>query len=366
MRNIIRFPSSSAQVRREAAAWLVRLDGLDGAALSPQLESELRGWLAADSRHAQAVVDMAQLWDAMDCLSVLAELFPAAAPPPQRPAWRWMLYPGAVAGLASLAVVLTVYLLLFPREEVAAPHTVATHSSPQELVYRTGIGEQSEAVLADGSTMALNTDSEVRVSYSKRERTLYLTRGEAFFTVAKNAHVPFVVHAGRGKVRALGTAFSVWVKQGVTEVMVQEGTVAVEVGAVAMPPSPSASPLVEVETGRKSVTLGVGGSADYADTLQNVSQLSPEHLERRLAWREGKWLFTGETLEEVVREVSRYTLTDITIVDPRIADLRIGGYFDIGKLDEFLSVLQDGFGVSVTSVNDGLIQLSALDTSVAP
>jgi transmembrane sensor len=84
-----------------------------------------------------------------------------------------------------------------------------------------------------------------------------------------------------------------------------------------------------------------------------------------MAWHNGKWLFAGETLAEVIDEVSRYTDRRIEITDPQIAKLRIGGYFDIGEIDALMDALQAGFGVEVKQVSTQLIQLSALDSGKA-
>lgn len=344
-------------MRREAAAWLARLDGGE---LDERESAELRAWLAADSRHVRELVQMARLWDAMDCMAVLAELFPAVAEPPRRTAWQWLYGPTAAALLASLVAAVALLALDLPGM-LATPGRPG-QSQTQELVYRTGVGEQSEVLLSDGSRLALNTHSEVRVRYEERERAVYLAGGEAYFAVAKNPELPFVVYAGRGQVRALGTAFSVRLQGEAIEVLVDEGSVRVEVASRELPAA-TAPDTAPADT-RHSVTLGAGGRVDYASTLGGPDYLTPQRLQQALAWRSGKWVFAGESLREVVAEVSRYTRKRIEIVDPAIADLRIGGYFDIGKIDAFLSVLENGFGVSATSVNDELIQLSALDSRV--
>lgn len=360
MRNTIAFPHGAAQVRREAAAWLARLDGEE---LLEQELCDLRAWLAADARHVQALVKMAQLWDAMDSMKVLAEMFPVAAPPPRHSTWQWLYGYGAAAIMASLIAAVALLTVVLPGALTTPGHS--SQSEPQELVYRTGIGEQSEVSLRDGSVLTLNTGSEVRVRYEKRERAVFLTSGEAYFDVAKNPKVPFVVYAGRGQVRALGTAFSVRLEGGLIEVLVDEGTVQVDVVPLKRSSLVTTSRGVVVADAQDSVTLREGGKVGYADTLDGPDYLTRESLQQRLAWRTGKWVFTGETLSEVVGEVSRYTHKRIEIVDPAIANLRIGGYFDIGEIDAFLTVLQSGFGVSVTSVNDELIQLSALDPRVS-
>ena len=305
---------------------------------------------------------MAQLWDAMDCMKVLAEMFPAVAQPPRCSRWQWPYSPGKVAFVASLLVAVALLVLVAPGKPTTAGHS--RQSELQELVYRTGVGEQSEVLLRDGSTLTLNTNSELRVHYDTHERAVYLAGGETYFNVAKNPDIPFVVYAGRGQVRALGTAFSVRLDGEAIEVLVDEGRVQVELISLEAPSAATSYPEVVAAAAKESITLREGGKVDYSNTLGGPDYLTRERLERALSWRSGKWVFSGETLSEVVGEVSRYTQERIEIVDPAIADLRIGGYFDIGKIDAFLAVLETGFGVSVTRVNGDLIQLSTLDPHV--
>ena len=44
----------------------------------------------------------------------------------------------------------------------------------------------------------------------------------------------------------------------------------------------------------------------------------PGELARKLSWLEGKLVFAGESLEEVVEEVSRHTPIVIEVTDPQI------------------------------------------------
>ncbi|MEJ1961315.1 MAG: FecR domain-containing protein [Gammaproteobacteria bacterium] len=63
--------------------------------------------------------------------------------------------------------------------------------------------------MRDGSAITLNTDSQLRVALTEAERRVDLKQGEAFFEVAKDSTRPFVVEAGRKRVVAVGTKFSV-------------------------------------------------------------------------------------------------------------------------------------------------------------
>jgi len=258
----------------------------------------------------------------------------------------------SLAGIALLAVVLVFSGKWF--------FTSGIGTKPVEVVYETKTGEQSQVALDDGSVILLDTRSRARVRYDARERGVYLDRGQVFFTVARNQQLPFVVHAGQGQVRAVGTAFDIRREGDRVDVLVTEGVVQVSARgrATAAIDSSSSTPKAWPAS---TVELRSGGEASYTEVIEKTRYLQQENLERRTSWRHGKWMFRGETLTDMVEEISRYTDKKIEIVDPRIAGLRVGGYFDVGETDAVLAALQGSFGVRVHRVSDSHIQLSALD-----
>src|SRR5262249_39417186 len=94
--------------------------------------------------------------------------------------------------------------------------------------YRTPVGGIESVPTADGSTITLNTDSQIRVALSASERRIELKHGEAYFEVAHDPNRPFVVHAGNKRVIAVGTKFSVRRDYDDVQVVVTEGKVRLE------------------------------------------------------------------------------------------------------------------------------------------
>ena len=89
------------------------------------------------------------------------------------------------------------------------------------------MGEQKTITLPDNSVVQLNTNSRLQFDYRGQARAVYLHQGEVHFSVAKNPDRPFEVYAGTGRVRAIGTAFSVTLNDRSDEVnvLVTEGVV---------------------------------------------------------------------------------------------------------------------------------------------
>lgn len=212
-------------------------------------------------------------------------------------------------------------------------------------IYRTDVGQQMTVTLSDGSTVELNTDTELRVAYTRTARDLELRRGEAYFEVAHDADRPFVVKAGHGAVRAVGTGFAVEMKPNdVVAVTVTEGIVAVTHDAQREPDTS----LQPVTVNDQAVpTLSKGQRVEYSRHIGHPAAVSREELERDLSWRHGMLIFDDQTLDQVLREVGRYTETKLVITDGELRQLRIGGAFRAGDVDALLEVLEKGFNIAV-------------------
>lgn len=204
---------------------------------------------------------------------------------------RMLIWGGAsaAAGVAGLTVALQ------------APRAQATQRGEIRLV-----------PLRDGSTMTLNTDSAARVKYGNDRRVIELIRGEAFFSVARDALRPFQVEvAGRRLTTTAGGAFRVSHLTDVPVlVTVQQGRLDLSGGALA-PISLTANSRLELAEG-------------HPPTVQRISA---RDVERDLAWREGKIAFKGDTLEDAARAFARYGDPRVVVADPALAREPITGLF---------------------------------------
>jgi len=82
-----------------------------------------------------------------------------------------------------------------------------------------------------------------------------------------------------------------------------------------------------------------------------------------LAWHEGKLIFKGETLEEVIVEMSRYSNIDIEFKDEHLKSIRIGGRFKTGDIDGLLEILDEQFNIKANKVGASHIQLSLMKST---
>jgi transmembrane sensor len=107
----------------------------------------------------------------------------------------------------------------------------AANNNNYKLIGQTAAGERKIINLPDGSTALLNGATTLKIAndYNEHNRHLLLS-GEAFFSVTKNKHKPFVVITGKTATTALGTSFKVenYPEARVASVMLATGKVKVE------------------------------------------------------------------------------------------------------------------------------------------
>jgi transmembrane sensor len=202
------------------------------------------------------------------------------------------------------------------------------------LHFETRHGQQLTQRLPDHSVLHLNADSVVSIRYSRSERLVVLTAGQAAFEVAHEPDRGFRVYAGQAEVIDLGTRFDVRTERGLTVVTVIEGRVAV----VPAKSGPASSPvLVELSTNQQlRVTEDVWPAIPVA-----------VDAERATAWMHREIVFDDEPLERVAAEFDRYSAKRIEIVTPALKKLRVSGVFDTDDTEGFVAFLRRLKGVRV-------------------
>ena len=299
-----------------ASQWLVRLSSPD---VSLKERREFVAWLKRSPVHLHEYLRMERTWaelaevDADKRLSV-AELLAAEDSnvielEPNAPAW--MPAPKQRATRRFGAAIAACVVL-----------AVAAFFSFQALVpgrYSTGIGEQRTIRLEDGSTIALNTNTAIRVELTDNMRRVSLLRGEALFNVAKDPARPFRVLSDRAIAQAIGTSFVVRRDNGDTVVTVIEGQVAVarfdQINLAATSEVPP-----------EALRLSAGVRADIV--AQDIQTSAVPNLAAVTAWKTGRLIFEGEALSEVVAEFNRYNRVQLVLEDSTLSSEQLSGVFD--------------------------------------
>jgi transmembrane sensor len=337
MSEISSVPEERARRINQAVDWFVRVSADDAS------ETELSEWLSwsADARNAAEFSRIRGVWAGVDQLIPQAtELLNAlekqaassndALPGKRAPRFQFAKAVIMVAAAALGCVAVTPFWSGHEAEiSEHAPNTPAALNTSTEL--------------PDGSVLTLAPRTDIAIDFSGSARRLTLSQGEAYFKVHPDKSKPFIVRTGELTVTAVGTAFDVRSESGRTIVTVQEGTV--DIAAIRR---------------EKSLKGGWRVSAGYQvsyDAARSDARLSSVDAVHALSWREGRLQYFNAPLEDVVKDVSRYSAQPIVVEDPRVGKLSFTGTVFVNSIGDWLGAIQSTFPVRavVTKGNSVLL-----------
>ncbi|MFJ3482459.1 FecR family protein [Pseudomonas sp. NPDC090202] len=280
-------------------------------------------WLQADPAHAEAYAQAQVLWElseepaaklADEDAAALDALLKAMDAPPAVSQRSWSRWGGGLALAACLLLAVSIGLGFQPQrwiDDVGADYV----SAP---------GQVRSVTLADQSHITLDADSAIAVHFANGERHVELRRGAAFFQVTHTGE-PFVVDAGRGETRVLGTQFEVRRQPDGAQVTVLSGRVGVKAGA---------------DLPQQILTLGQRVSYDQSHT----SDPQTVDSEKLLAWRQGWLNYYRTPLAEVINDLSRYYPGRIVLLNDQLATKKVSGSFPSNDPRAVLAALKAVFG----------------------
>lgn len=265
-----------SQVQKEAIEWFARSRSDE---VSEQEQAELTEWLTLSESHQIAYDQVKLRWASMDVLKTNdLQALPSHKDDAQTKSPAWTRQGFAAAALLVMTVALT--WLAFDANQG----------------YTTAVGEQRRVLLADGSTVHLNTNTAIKVAMSKNYRKIILEKGEVLCHVAKNPARPFTVIAGKTEVVALGTLFSVYRAPKNTLVTVVEGRVSVTPNSSQRDHTSSRQTVVSPG---EQVIVPRGSSITQDPISIGKPIIRPD-------WDNGLLVFDQTPLDDVVGEISRY------------------------------------------------------------
>ncbi|MDN2670383.1 FecR domain-containing protein [Janthinobacterium sp. SUN026] len=286
-------PLLSRKVARQAVEWYLLEQS--GQATPDDLAASAQ-WRALDPEHARA-------WNRVQQVSQTAGLLPPelAVPVLRRPQRR-------------VAVQLLLALMAAPAAWLLARHEILAD-------YRSGVGERRDISLPDGGTLVLNTDSAVDVAYGPDERRLTLRRGEVLVQTRPDhaGSRPFIVATCHGRIRALGTRFTVRVDDDGSRVTVLEHAVEITPRA----PSATVRTLMANQQGR------------FDASHASLPTPAPPQAD---AWARGMLAAQDMRLDAFAFELSRYR-PGLLRVEPQVAGLHLSGAFQLDDTDAVLDSL---------------------------
>jgi transmembrane sensor len=307
----------SERVAEQAAEWLTLF--MSGEATEED-RRRWQHWGAAHPDHERAwkhIEAVSRRFKVLEPHAGYQTLSPYAGPkpPPRRKAVKLMLG-GGVVGISGMLASRT----------PAWQQQVADH--------RTRTGEQRSLTLGDGTRITLNTASALNVRFDGQRRLVRLVSGEIWVATAHalgdgtgaiDAR-PFVVETSEGRIRALGTRFSVRQLGDHTSVAVLESAVEVTPIAHGMPKM--------LQAGERATFTRTA-----VDAATGVTQMDE-------AWTRGQLIASDMPLGEFLSELGRYR-PGVLRCAPEVAGLRVSGVFPLHDTGRVLAALPNVLPVQV-------------------
>ncbi|MDF2516338.1 MAG: hypothetical protein K0R59_1634 [Sphingobacterium sp.] len=180
-------------------------------------------------------------------------------------------------------------------------------------------GLRTKIVLADGTQVWVNSETSIRypVVFKDNKREVYL-KGEAYFDVAHNANMPFIVHSGDVQVRVLGTAFGITTINGNIKTGLVRGS-------------------VELSGGKQKQRLSPGEVGQY-NTRSGRLSLSEEDVRSIVAWKDNMLYFDNVNLDEITARLGRTYDCEFVFENPALKNLSFR--MNINRTDDIQTILR--------------------------
>ncbi len=315
-------PSSPPPRLVEQALLLVGRVHRGDTASADAARARLQQWRALHQHHAEAIDIAQRLWDATDG-SALRETVPR----PDRTDPQARRRAKQLLGLAGAGLLTAGGARWWLQQPTLA------------LALETGRGQLRDQLLPDGTELAMAARTVLSVTYHRDRREVRVVRGEVRFEVAPDAALPFTVRTDWGRVRVLGTVFTVGVHASGMQVAVAEGQVGVWHGA-------------QAADGPPALVLQAGDSmrADSQGLGRRVA-VQPDDVG---AWRRGWLVFDDTPLPEVVERWNDYLPQRLQLgAQEKLRTLRLSGSFLLRQPQAFLRALPDMLPVRLGRGDEG-------------
>ena len=327
-------------IEAAASAWLVERD----VGFTPEQAAEFERWKHADPRHAAAIAMLEETRGLLEKMPLLRnapalhrrmESLQQGAPNRR----KVIHFSRALRTVAALAACIALAVGIWWVQ-------VGSRGAVEEISYATLADEYRNVVLPDRSVMELNGSTNVRVQFSRAQRRISLTAGEAHFTVEKDAARPFVVSAASVGIRAVGTAFTVKLEPESVEVLVTEGRVQVarESQSSTVRTNESAVPGASIFSAGQRVVVATHAAAG---SIPEATAIDPSTTAQALAWRNPLLTFVETPLAEVVQKFNRHNRVQLEVGDAELRDHAVGGTFRAQEVESFVRLLEKIGEVSV-------------------
>ena len=223
----------------------------------------------------------------------------------------------AAAILLLPVLSLLIYQTLFTKDKFS--------QNANDLVVEAPAGSRMTFELGDGTKVWLNHGSKLKYPYrfGGKIRKVFLT-GEAYFAVAHNKEVPFIVGTNNLDVKATGTAFNVsaYADDNFVETTLVEGRV-----------------VLSDRANNKEIKVLSPNECLKFKSIQKEYTLESGNTIKNTSWKEGRLVFRNDSLEVVAKKLARWFNIDVEITNKKLKNFTYTATFTSETLVQILDLM---------------------------
>ncbi|WP_372933560.1 FecR family protein [Mariniphaga sediminis] len=276
-------------------------------------QQELKHWLSQSDENQKIFYRIKDVWDASlkkedNTREALLQFYKQRALQKQTSTKVLRLWK-VVAGIAAVFVIGLVSVFIL---NMLSGETPNVRSEAAMMSFKVPFGSRSEVNLPDGTTVILNSGSELEypVTFVDGKREVSLN-GEAFFNVMSDEANPFIVKTNYFDVQVTGTQFNVcsYTDDNFSNVSLLEGHVG-----------------VLFEQKEKVVDI-VPGQQFYLDKEKRIYRISERDVDMESSWKDGEFRFKEIAFPDLMKRLERWYDVRLSYSAPELEEMLYSGNF---------------------------------------
>lgn len=239
------------------------------------------------------------------------------------PIWAVMKWAAVIA--VPIALIISLYFNFQPEDM-------------KSLVIAANQGEKANVVLPDGSKVDINSASKIIYfnDYNKVSRNLQLD-GEAYFDVKHDKTKPFVVKCHDIRITVLGTTFGIraYKDDRFISVVLKTGKIILQTPSEYIVMHPNERIVYDCST----------------QTTETETVVASEYVN----WRQDRLRFDDETIEEIMRVISRTHNINIRFSNDSLKKQRFTGTLDNKNIETVMNMISKTSTIKFKFEKDGIL-----------
>lgn len=212
---------------------------------------------------------------------------------------------------ASIAAVIAIAFVSYFVYNSGIDEQASAVSETAMVSIKVPLGSKSEVVLSDGSTVKINSGTELRYpgQFLDGKREVYL-KGEAYFSVQSDIAHPFVVRTNDYDIQATGTQFNVcsYEDDAFSSVTLEEGAVSIQFN--------------------NQSSVDISPEQKFCLNRENsIYQILSSDVRYETSWKEGEFRFREIGFPELIKKLERWYDVKLYHHSPELQAMLYSGNF---------------------------------------